>query len=233
MNNLYLYLYPIFLLLVTNLIAPGSYGPGKAKLTADVKEDLKNAKVLLVRYEAPPLGFMTPKDAVGAGLIAELTQSDIADNRESHRFYPAKLVQKNLDSLLQAKGIMSTIEVKEEASEFMMPAELKDVSKYANVDADYIVEVIVPLMGWRAAYGPTKWRTYSLNLAVEVRIIRKKDLARVWKSNVGYGGLQDKEMKFHITELEHNGKELISDKLDKIALKASEKVIEKYMKAKK
>lgn len=212
---------------------PGSFETGKPKLTTEVKEEIKKAKVLLVRYEAPPLSFMTPKDAVGNGLIAELTQSDIADNRERHRFYPAKLVQKNLDSLLRANGIMTSIEVKDEAFEFMMPAELKDVSKYANVDADYIVEVIVPLMGWRAAYGPTKWRTYSLNLAVEVRIIRRKDLARVWKSNVGYGGLQDKEMKFHITELEDNGKELISNKLDKMALKASEKVIQKYINTKK
>lgn len=212
---------------------PGSFETGKPKLTTEVKEEIKKAKVLLVRYEAPPLSFMTPKDAVGNGLIAELTQSDIADNRERHRFYPAKLVQKNLDSLLRANGIMTSIEVKDEAFEFMMPAELKDVSKYANVDADYIVEVIVPLMGWRSAYGPTKWRTYSLNLAVEVRIIRRKDLARVWKSNVGYGGLQDKEMKFHITELEDNGKELISNKLDKMALKASEKVIQKYINTKK
>ena len=212
---------------------PGSYETGKPKLTKEVKEEIKKAKVLLVRHEAPPLSFMTPKDAVGNGLIAELTQSDIADNRERHRFYPAKLVQKNLDSLLRANGIMSSIEVKDEASEFMMPRELKDLSKYTDVDADYIVEVIVPLMGWRAAYGPIKWSTYSLNLAVEVRIIRRKDLARVWKSNVGYGGLQDKEMKFHITELEDNGKELISDKLDKMALKASEKVIQKYIKAKK
>ena len=228
-----LYLFPVFLLLITNLNVPASYEVGKPKLTTEVKEDIKNAKVLLVRYEAPPLSFMTPKDAVGNGLIADLTQSDIVDNRERHRFYPAQLVQKNLDSLLRASGIMSSIEVKEEASEFMMPAKLKDLSKYTDVDADYIVEVIVPLMGWRATYGATKWRTYNLNLAVEVRIIRRKDLARVWKTNVGYGGLEHKEMKFHITELEDNGKELIAEKLDKIALKASEKVIQKYIKAKK
>jgi hypothetical protein len=231
MNNLHLF--PILCLFISSFFSPVNYGPGKAKLTPDVKEDIKTAKVLLVRYEAPPLSFMTPKDAAGAGLIADLTQSDIAENRERHRFYPAEKVQKNLDSLLQASGIMSNIVLKEEASEFMMPAELKDVSKYANVDADYIVEVIVPLMGWRAAYGPTKWRTYSLNLGVEVRIIRKSDLARVWKTNVGYGGLQDKEMKFHITELEENGKEVIASKLDKITLECSKKVIAKYIKAKK
>ncbi|RTE52029.1 hypothetical protein EHW67_17675 [Arenibacter aquaticus] len=228
-----LYLFPVFLLLLTNVNIPASYDAGKPKLTAEVKEEIKKTKVLLVRYEAPPLSFMTPKDAVGNGLIADLTQSDIADNRERHRFYPAKLVQNNLDSLLRANSIVSSIEVKEQASEFMMPSELKDLSKYADIDADYIVEVIVPLMGWRATYGATKWRTYNLNLAVEVRIIRRKDLARVWKTNVGYGGLEDKEMKFHITELEDNGKELISDKLNIMALKASEKVIQKYIKAKK
>lgn len=224
---------PLLYLVIASFLLPTITPPGKAKLTAETKEDLKTAKVLLVRYEAPPLGFMTPKDAVGEGLIADLTQSNIADNRERHRFYPAEKVQKNLYDLLQAEGVMTNIELKEEASEFMMPAELKDVSKYAEVDADYIIEVIVPLMGWRAAYGPTKWRTYSLNLAVEVRIIRKSDLARVWKTNVGYGGLQDKEMKFHITELEENGKELISSKLEKIAMEASKKVVAKYVKAKK
>lgn len=223
----------LFCLLVIAFSTAVGTAQKKAKLTSETKEDLKNAKVLLVRYEAPPLHFMTPKDAAGVGLIADLTQSDIADNRERHRFYPSERVQKNLASLLESSGIMTSIEIKEEASEFMMPAELKDVSKYRNVNADYIVEVIVPLLGWKATYGMTKWRTYHLNLAVEVRIIRKSDLARVWKTNVGYGGLVDKEMRFHITELEENGKEMISTKLDKMALESSKKVIEKYKKAKK
>lgn len=228
-----LHLKPILCLMMTMLLTAGIQAQGKAKLTPEVKEDLKTAKVLLVRYEAPPLDFMTPKDAAGAGLIADITKSDVADNRERHRFYPNVQVQKNLEALFQTMGIMNNLEIKEEASEFMMPAELKDVSKYANVDADYIVEVIVPLMGWKASYLPTKWRTYSLNLAVEVRIIRKSDLARVWKTNVGYGGYQDKEMKFHIKELEENGKDVIASRLDKIALESSKKVIDKYVKAKK
>lgn len=223
----------VFYFLLVVLFSSGLTAQKKAKLTPDTKEDLKTAKVLMVRYEAPPLYFMTPKDVVGEGLIADLTQSDIAGNTELHRFYPEERVQENLSELLQSNGIMANIEVKEDASEFMMPAELKEVSKYANVDADYIVELIIPLMGWKATYGTTKWRTYHLNLAVEMRIIRKSDLARVWKTNVGYGSLVDKEMKFHITELEDNGKELIAAKLEKMALKSSEKVIEKYIKAKK
>lgn len=231
MNNQFIKnLLYIFVFVLSSNVA---LGQKKAKLTSEIKEDLKTAKVLLVRYEAPPLHFMTPKDAAGVGLIADLTQSDIADNRERHRFYPSERVQKNLADLLQSGGIMTNLEVKGEPSEFMMPAELKDVSKYADVDADYIVEAIIPLLGWKATYGPTKWRTYHLNLSVEVRIIRKSDLARVWKTNVGYGGLVDKEMRFHITELEEGGKEMISSKLDKMALKSSEKVIEKYNKAKK
>ncbi len=223
----------IVCLFVLALLSSVATAQKKGKLTPETKEELKTAKVLLVRYEAPPLHFMTPKDVAGVGLIADLTQSDIADNRERHRFYPSERVQKDLASLLQSNGIMTNVTVKEEASEFMMPAELKDVSKYADVDADYIVEAIIPLLGWKATYGMTKWRTYQLNLAVEVRIIRKSDLVRVWKTNVGYGGLVDKEMRFHITELEQNGKEMISTKLDKMAFKSSEKVIEKYNKAKK
>lgn len=208
-------------------------GQKKAKLTPETKEDLKTAKVLLVRYQAPPLSFMTPKSAVGAGLIADLTKSDIAENREPHRYYPEERIQQNLAQLLQESNLMNSIEVKEDASEFMMPAKLKDVTKYADVDADYIMEVIVPLMGWRASYAPLKWQTYHLNLALEVRIIRKSDLARVWKTNVGYGGLVDKEMRFHITELEENGKELIDTKVNTLAMEASKKVLEKFIKAKK
>jgi len=229
-NQLIKTLVCLFVLALSSSVATGQK---KAKLTSETKEDLKTAKVLLVRYEAPPLHFMTPKDAAGVGLISDLTQSDIADNRERHSFYPSERVQKNLASLLQSSGIVTNLEVKEEASEFMMPAELKDVTKYTDVDADYIVEAIIPLLGWKASYGTMKWRTYHLNLAVEVRIIRKSDLARVWKTNVGYGGLVDKEMRFHITELEENGNEMISTKLDKMALMSSEKVIEKYNKAKK
>ena len=176
---------------------------------------------------------MTPKSVVGQGLMADLTQSDVADKRERYRYYPNAIVHKNLDSLLREANLMSNIELKEEASEFMMPSKLKDLSKYKDVDADYIIEVIVPLMGWKASYAPIKWKIYHLNLAVELRIIRKSDLKRIWKTNVGYGGLVDKEMRFHITELENGGKEMIRTKLDKIALESSKRVIEKYIKAKK
>jgi hypothetical protein len=66
-----------------------------------------------------------------------------------------------------------------------------------------------------------------------VRIIRKSDLTRIWKDNVGHGGLNDKQLKFHITELEENGKEKIANMLDIAALECSRKVIEDYAKAKK
>lgn len=222
--------YLCFLLIIFFL---PSYGQKKAKLTSEEKENLKSAKVLLVRYEAPPLYVMTPKSVVGQGLMADLTQSDVADKRERYRYYPNAIVHKNLDSLLRADNLMSNIEIKNEASEFMMPSELKDLSKYKDVDADYIIEIIVPLMGWKASYAPIKWKIYHLNLAVELRIIRKSDLKRIWKTNVGYGGLVDKEMRFHITELENGGKEMIRTKLDKMALESSKRVIEKYIKAKK
>lgn len=222
-----------FLFFILIMLAVPSYGQKKAKLTNVEKENLKEAKVLLVRYEAPPLYVMTPKSVVGQGLMAKLTQSDIADKREPHRYYPAVIVHRNLDSLFRAANLMMNIEFKKEASEFMMPSKLKDLSKYKDVDADYIIEVIVPLMGWKATYAPIKWKVYHLNLAVELRIIRKSDLKRIWKTNVGYGGLVDKEMRFHITDLEDGGKEMISTKLDKMALESSKRVIDKYIKAKK
>lgn len=230
MRNLPITMVLVLLLVMGQLSVSGQK---KGKLTSEEKGNLKDAKVMIYRYDAPPLRFMTPKDAVGNGLIAEVTKSDLADSQEKHRFYPAVLVQKNIDSLLRVQGLATNGELVEEAFEFHMPADLKDLSKYQDVDADYILEVIVPLMGWQASYSPTKWRTYWLNLSVEVRLIRKSDLTRIWKTNVGHGGLNDKQLKFHITEMEENGKEKIAQMLDIAALESSKKVIEDYIKAKK
>lgn len=226
-------LFRVTFLLFAALFMSNTYGQKKAKLTIEEKENIKNTKVLVVRHEAPPLSFMTPKDAAGSGLIAKATQSDIVENRERHRYYPSARLQKNLDSLLRDGGLITNVELKEEALEFMMPAKLKDMSRHQDIDADYIIEIIVPLMGWRATYGMTKWRTYHLNLGVEVRIVRTSDMMLVWKNAAGYGGLVDKEMRFHITELEENGKELIDTKLDVMALECSKKIVENYIKAKK
>jgi len=220
-------------LLLTVLCISHSNGQKKAKLTPEEKANIKNSKVLLVRYEAPPLSFMTPKDAAGEGLIAKATQSDIVDNRERYRYYPSARLQKSVDSLFRAEGLITQVVIKDEAFEFMMPSALKDVDRHKDVDADYIMEIIVPLMGWRATYGVTKWRTYHLNLGVEVRIIRKSDMAMVWKNNTGYGGYNDKEMRFHITELETGGVELIDSKLNVMVLQSSRKLVENYVKAKK
>ena len=226
-------LFRLAILFLAIISASAAYAQKKAKLTPEEKEKIKNSKVLMVRYESPPLSFMTPKDAAGAGLIAKATKSDIVENRERHRYYPSARLQQMVDSLFRAEGLITKVELKDEAYEFMMPSKLKDINRHKDVDADYIIEVIVPLMGWRATYGVTKWRTYHLNLGVEVRIIRKSDMALVWKNNAGYGGLVDKEMRFHITELEENGKELIDSKLNVMVLQSSRKLVENYIKAKK
>ncbi|MGB5236739.1 MAG: hypothetical protein WBM43_14435 [Flavobacteriaceae bacterium] len=226
-------IYRFFVVLLTVFCTLHTYGQKKAKLTAEEKEKIKNSKVLVVRYEAPPLSFMTPKDAAGAGLIASATKSDVVENRERFRYYPSARLQKKVDSLFRAEDLITEVEIKDDAYEFMMPAKLKDLDRHKDVDADYIMEIIVPLMGWRATYGVTKWRTYHLNLGVEVRIIRKSDMAMVWKNNVGYGGYNDKNMRFHITELEEGGKELIDSKLNVMVLESSRKLVEDYVKAKK
>lgn len=205
----------------------------KGKLTAEEKENLKTSIVKLYRFEAPPLNIMTPKDAVGKGLISDLTKSDKAESQGRHRFYPNKLVQKNLDSLLKAEGVMTNLELIEEPYEFMMPAALKDLSRYNDTEADYIIELIVPLMAWQASYSPTKWRQYWLNLGVEVRIIRKSDLVRIWKTNVGHGGIKDERLKFHINDMEENGKEKISEMLNIAAMECAKKIVANYVAAKK
>ncbi|MGI9545896.1 MAG: hypothetical protein ACR2MM_01560 [Flavobacteriaceae bacterium] len=205
----------------------------KGKLTSEEKENLKTSKVLMVRYDAPPMYVMTPKDAAGAGLISDLTKSDDADTLKRHSYNPSLRVHKNLAQFFTEEGLVSNLEVRDEAYPYSSPSELKDMSKYEGIEADYIIEAIVPLMGWKATYAPIKWKTYHLNLAVEVRIIRTSDFARIWRGNVGYGGLVDKEMRFHIDDLDANARTMISDKLDVMARESSKRAMEKYKTAKK
>jgi len=208
-------------------------GQKKAKLTPDVKEALKTANVLLVRYEAPPLHVMTPKDAAGEGLIANITQSDEAKDGMRYRYYPSVRIQKQVDSVFRAEGIMSNIQIQEEAFDFTMPSGLKDLSKYDGVEADYVVELYVPLMGFQASYMPVKWRKYQLRLGCIIRIIRLGDQKLVWKTNAGHNHLQEGDMKFHIDDLAENGKELISSKVQKASHAIALNLAEQYQEAKK
>ncbi|WP_025739730.1 hypothetical protein [Aquimarina pacifica] len=205
----------------------------KGKLTATEKENLKTANVKLFYFEAPPIFIMTPQNAAGEGLIAELTKSDDAKSLEKHRFYPNKLVQKNLDSLLKAEEVMNNVVSIKEPFEFQNRSQLKDLSKYNDVEADYIMELIVPAGLWTASYLPTKWKKYWLSLGMEVRIIRKSDLTIIWKSNLGYGGLKDERLKFHIDDLKENGKEKISAMSEIVAFECSKLILKKYNKTKK
>ena len=205
----------------------------KGKLTEQEKENLKTAKVLMVHYEAPPMYIMTPKDAVGAGLISDLTKSDDADPLKKYSYNPSQRVHKNMAQLFKDEGLVTNLEIQETPFPYSSNKELKDMTKYEGVDAAYIIEVIVPLMGWKATYAPIKWRTYHLNLALEVRIIRTSDFARIWRGNVGYGGLVDKEMRFHINDIDENSKTMISEKLDVMALESSKRAMEKYIKTSK
>ena len=214
-------------------VASMAFSQKKVKLTPEVKEDIKTARVLLVRYEAPPLHIMTPKDAAGAGLVADLTDSDEAKDGMRHRFYPSAQLQKDIDSVFRAEGLVAEMISKDEAYEFTMPRDLKDLSRYQDIDADYVIDIVVPLMGFQASYMPIKWRKYNLQLGCFVRIIRTEDLAVVWKTNAGYTHLQDGDMKFHIDDLKENGKELIAAKMEKASRGIALRLAEKYQKAKK
>lgn len=222
-----------YLLVVVFFLCGAVFAQKKAKLTADVKAEIQKSTVHICRYEAPPLGIMTPKDAAGAGLIANLTDSDEAKENTRHRFYPSARLQQVIDSLFRKNQLISDVDYKQDAYPFTMPAKLKDISKHDEVEAKYIIEVTVPLMGWRATYKPIKWRTYNLNLGCIMRIIRKEDGALVWKGASGYGHMNDKFMTFHIDDLETDAKGLLAAKMEKACLAIGEELVEKYKSAKK
>lgn len=204
----------------------------KGKLTPEEKDKIQTAaKVQMYWYEAPPLFFMTPKDAAGEGLMAKVTKSDLADSATQYRYYPNRLLQQKLDSLFKAEGLIENLSTESQPFEFQMPADLKDLSKYDGVEADYIIELIVPLMAWRAWYAPASWKNYTVSLGAEVRIYRTSDMTRVWKANVG--NAKDDRLKFHISELEEGGKEKITAMRDVAVASCALAIIEEYKTAKK
>lgn len=209
-----------------------SFSQKKGKLTPEEKAKIKTATtVQMYWYEAPPLFFMTPKDAAGEGLMAKVTKSDLSDSSTRYRYYPNKLLQQQVDSLFKTEGLIENLTTEEQPFEFQMPAELKDLSKYDGVEADYIIELIVPLMAWRAWYAPANWKKYTVGLGAEVRIYRASDMTRVWKGNVGNS--KDERLKFHISELEENGKEKITVMRNIAVISCAQAIIEEYKAAKK
>lgn len=224
--------FKIILIVLMSVQSLTAVGQKKGKLTPEEKEKIKTAaSVQMYWYEAPPLYFMTPKDAAGEGLMAKVTKSDLADSATRYRYYPNKLLQQQLDSLFKAEGLIQNLNTVEEPFEFQMPSELKDLSKYDGVEADYIIELIVPLMAWSAWYAPASWKKYTLSLGAEVRIYRAADRVRVWKGNVGNS--KDDRLKFHISELEENGREKIAVMRDIAAASCAQAIIEAYKAAKK
>ena len=222
----------ITLIIAFAIYSSTAFGQKKGKLTPEEKTNIKTAtNVQMYWYEAPPLFFMTPKDAVGEGLMAKVTKSDLADSATRYRYYPNKLLKQHVDSLFRAEGLIENLNTVEQPFEFQMPADLKDLSKYEGVEADYIIELIVPLMAWRAWYAPASWKNYTIGLGAEVRIYRVSDMTRVWKANVG--NAKDDRLKFHISELEEGGKEKVSDMRDVAVSSCALAIIEEYKTAKK
>lgn len=221
------------ILMAMGLLAIASLAHAQ-KIDALDLEQIKTTSVKLVRFEAPKLFVMTPKDAVGEGLIARITKSDEADGKISEvRYYPDRLLMKELDSLLRAGNWVDQLNTVEEPMEFAMPKEVKNTDRYTGLDEEYVFEIYVPNgLTWAASYTGMNWKKYSLTLGAELRIYRVSDSELLHKDYAYLGGLNDKRLKFKPEELGDDAPEKIQGLVAIAAKEIAVKWIEKLEKAK-
>lgn len=207
----------------------------KAKLKLADIEKFKSSSVKLVRFEAPKLYVMTPKDAVGEGLVAKITKSNEANGKITKiRYYPDRLLQKKLDSLLRLEGLVGQLSAMEEPMEFIMPKELKNTSRYNDYEEDYIFEIYVANgLTWAASYTGLNWKKYWLTLGAELRIYSVSNATLLHKDYAYLGGLNDSRLKFKLEELENEAPQKIQKMVDIAALEIVKKWIEKIQKVSK
>ncbi len=224
------------IILTLTLFAASLYtNAQKAKLKLADIEKMKSSSVKLVRFQAPKLFVMTPKDAIGEGLVAKFTKSDEANGKISEiRYHPDKELQKQLDSLLRSSGMIGELETVKKPMDFVMPKEVKNSTRHQNSGHDYIFEIYVANgLTWAASYTGMNWKKYWLTLGAELRIYRGSDAMLLHKDYAYLGGLNDSRLKFKLNELGDNASEKIKNMVNIAAQEVAKKWLEKIQKVKK
>ncbi len=223
------------LIVICLIIATSITHAQKAKLRLTDIEAFKSSSAKLVRFEAPKLYVMTPKNAVGEGLIAKMTKSDEAKGKITEiQYYPDRYLQKELDSLLKLEGLVGQLNTTEEPLEFIMRKELKDTARYDDYEEDYVFEIYIANgLTWAASYNGLNWKKYWLTLGAELRIYRVSDAALIHKDYAYQGGLNDSRLRFKLKDLGDDAPQKIQKLVEIAAKEIANKWIKKIKKVNK
>ncbi len=189
----------------------GCGGDAYVKMTPETGAELKSAPVVyVVKYWTPGLHMMTPKSAVGAGLLASMTgSSELADGHQLVKAYglpdQADAVSANLVEKLKTEGGMRNLRIE---PGFLQRPYLEDTSRYrSKYPSGLVLELSVenPM----ASYGVMSWKTYTYQFAGRARLIRPSEGKILWSDYCGLGLFGDEAAKrqLDVSEFEgNNGK---------------------------
>ena len=186
-------------------------GTAQIAMSPETSAELRSAPVVhVVKYRSGGMSMMTPKSAVGAGLVASMTgSSELADGSSLVRAYglpdQADAVGSLLAEKLKAEGRISNLRLE---PAFLPRPYVEDPAHYrSKYPSGLVLELSVD--NPRASYGVMSWKTYTYGFAGRARLIRPSDGKILWSDYCGLGVLGDEAVKrqLDVSEFEgNNGK---------------------------
>jgi hypothetical protein len=174
-------------------------------LSAEDRASLKNAPAIyIVRYHSVPFDVMTPKSAVGAGLVASMTKSsELPSGFELERAFglpeASSEIANHFARKLASEGQLANLRV---VSKPMLLPFKEEVSHYGSKYAGGLVLEIYAMHS--AGYQVMHWQTYNFGTWAKVRLIRVTDNKVLWKDMCSVSGQSDDALTLNVTEFEAN-----------------------------
>jgi hypothetical protein len=186
-------------------------GTSPVPISPETGAELKSAPVVhVVKYRSGGIIVMTPKSAVGSGLLASMTgSSELADASSLVRAYglpdQADAVSGHLVEKLKAEGRLTNLRLE---PAFLPGPYVEDTAHYrSKYPSGLVLELSVE--NARAGYGVMNWKTYTYGFHGRARLIRPSGGQILWSDYCGLGVFGDEAAKrqLDVSEFEgNNGK---------------------------
>lgn len=201
-------------------------------ISSEDRANLKSAPAIyVVRYQSVPLDLMTPKSAVGGGLLASMTgSSELPSGLELQRAYNLPDASSELTNQfvrkLTSEGRLTNLRI--EPKPLPLPFK-EDVSHYRS---KYMGGLVLEIFAMHSAgYQTMHWQTYNFGSFGKVRLIRVVDNKVLWKDMCSVGGFNDDDLTLDVKEFEANNgarlKQLIPLSADRCSRILTDKLLGK------
>ena len=169
------------------------------KLTFTEKEKIKDSRVTILAYEDHIDPFVTQASVVGKGNRAELQIS----TEEDPKFYLTRLVLNEVDSLFATQSLMNVTQQWPDILILKFREQLKDNERFANLESEYVLELIVPSFYIRSTqYTLLAKNSFNISLFGSIRLTRLSDHQLLWSRKINIDGKKNKALGFELENLQ-------------------------------